>query len=125
MTDRPQGGAGGHTGELTDTSDSYATTPPQKPHKPRDAWLSLVSEAHDTKARNAELFATLDFYAEAVRDVMLDRIVMFGADSAFQRICSACADELGITVDEAAEVLFPVTRIVYRAAHDAWRPSHA
>lgn len=70
---------------------------------------------------HAQAEEALNFYQRAVRDSMLDRIVVFSADPVFARICRACADEFGVSAEEAAAELVHVSRAVYRGASEAWR----
>ena len=68
----------------------------------------------------AEYQAVLvDYHRDLVRDAMLGRIVMFGCDPTFQRITEALAAHLRCDPVEAAELLCPTAKAIYRAAAQA------
>ena len=51
-----------------------------------------------------------------LRDVMLDRVCAFGLDPAFTRISAELAKAIEVPEIEAADMLLPVSRAIYRGA---------
>ena len=60
--------------------------------------------------------AVIQHYRECVKDVMLGRIVMFGADTDFEHIAQCLSEDLDIDIRKATELLWPVSHSIYAAA---------
>ena len=67
--------------------------------------------------------AIIDWYRDEVRAAMLERVGEFGSDPAFRNLSFDLATELGSAVEDAAELLWPTSHAIYKAAEAAMASS--